>query len=295
MQPYYNKMILPDVFLSKGIIYAKWIVVFGGLAGLSASLIGAIYPLPVCFYFSISNKSKLSISIYQFIFQTKQRVLYSMSMDGLIFKFLSKVNKKTKVPIIGTLISGFLAGLISAVFNLKELADMMSIGTLLAYTLVALSVTILRYRKDSSETATNNYPSTTNCLSEEDLLDEEKLDFYSLYSFNNLLNADSAKEPTTKTSYISSRLILILTIIIVLLDGAVNFQLDKLLEGDPAAYVITGIIFVIFLFFFCCLYKQPMVKRGDTFEVPFVPIIPLISVWVNVLLMFNLSGITWLR
>lgn len=132
-----------------------------------------------------------------------------MSSDGLIFRFLSKVNKRTKVPIIGTILSGFLAGLLSAVFNLRELADMMSIGTLLAYTLVALSITILRYRKDSNDPIpTNNY---ANNLSESDLLDEEKLGFYSLYSLNNLLNREGAVEPTNKTSYISIRLVFILS------------------------------------------------------------------------------------
>lgn len=183
MQPYYDPMILPDVFEQKGIYYAKWIVVCGGLAGLSSSLIGAIYPLP--------------------------RVLYSMSIDGLIFRFLSHVNKRTKVPIIGTLISGCLAGLISAVFNLKELADMMSIGTLLAYTLVAISVTILRYRKDSSEQT--NSVSYNGTISEEELLDEEKLSFYTFYSLNNLMNKENATEPTTKTSYMSTRLIFVLS------------------------------------------------------------------------------------
>lgn len=268
MSPYYEPHILPDVFQAKGIYYAKWVVVCGGLAGLSASLMGAIYPLP--------------------------RVLYSMSVDGLIFKFFSNVNERTKVPIMGTLCSGLLAGLISAVFNLKELADMMSIGTLLAYTLVAISVTILRYRKETSDPPiTKN--SSNNHLSDQDLLDEEMFGFYSLYSFHNLFNCDGATVPTSKTSYIGNRLVLISTVNIILLNSAINFQLDRLLTGDWVAYAITMFVLSFFLFFLFCLSRQPMNRDNQNFEVPFVPVIPMISVWVNILLMFNLSGATWIR
>lgn len=39
--------------------------------------------------------------------------------------------------------SGIFAGLMSAIFDVEQLVDMQSIGTMLAYTLVTISVLIL--------------------------------------------------------------------------------------------------------------------------------------------------------
>ena len=38
------------------------------------------------------------------------RIIYAMALDGLLFKFLSNVNKKTKTPLYATFISGIFAG-----------------------------------------------------------------------------------------------------------------------------------------------------------------------------------------
>ena len=70
-----------------------------------------------------------------------------MADDGLIFKSLASINEKTQTPVIATISMASLAAVLAAIFDLKELVDFMSIGTLMAYTLVAASVMILRYRK----------------------------------------------------------------------------------------------------------------------------------------------------
>lgn len=75
------------------------------------------------------------------------RILYTMSIDGLIPPFLSKVHKKYRTPHITTIIVGVIVASISGLFPIDMIADMVSIGTLLAFSMVCVSIMILRVRK----------------------------------------------------------------------------------------------------------------------------------------------------
>lgn len=70
-----------------------------------------------------------------------------MGSDGIIFKQLAIIHPKTMTPIFGTVVSGLFTGIMTLIFDLQQLIDMMSIGTLLAYAIVAVSVLILRYMR----------------------------------------------------------------------------------------------------------------------------------------------------
>ena len=71
-----------------------------------------------------------------------------MAQDGLVFRFLGSVNRWTDTPLLATWICGILVALSALLLELNALIQMMSIGTLMAYTLVAVSVLILHYQPD---------------------------------------------------------------------------------------------------------------------------------------------------
>lgn len=73
------------------------------------------------------------------------RILYAMAQDRLIFEFLGKVSDRFKTPVMGTLCTACLTGLFAALFDLPSLVNMLSIGVLLAYTVVAISIIVLRF------------------------------------------------------------------------------------------------------------------------------------------------------
>nr|WP_271207233.1 amino acid permease [Curtobacterium pusillum]GLK31259.1 amino acid transporter [Curtobacterium pusillum] len=72
------------------------------------------------------------------------RILLTMARDGLAPKVFGRVSHRTGTPIANTLIIGVVVTIVAALVPLGELADATSIGTLVAFALVNVSVIVLR-------------------------------------------------------------------------------------------------------------------------------------------------------
>lgn len=74
----------------------------------------------------------------------QSRVFFAMSRDRLLPPMFSKVNERTGTPVRTTITTGVIVAVISTFVPLSTLAELVNIGTLFAFILVAIGVLVLR-------------------------------------------------------------------------------------------------------------------------------------------------------
>ncbi|MDR1865149.1 MAG: amino acid permease [Bacteroidales bacterium] len=72
------------------------------------------------------------------------RIYYAIAKDRLLPEMFAKIHPKRKVPHNATIFAGIVTGVIAGTLPLNVLSELVSIGTLLAFTIVCLSVVVLR-------------------------------------------------------------------------------------------------------------------------------------------------------
>ena len=77
----------------------------------------------------------------------QSRVFYSMSRDGLLPPWVNKVHPKFKTPYITSIVTGVVVAFVSGLLTVREAGSLVSIGTLLAFVIVAVGVLVLRVRE----------------------------------------------------------------------------------------------------------------------------------------------------
>ncbi|XP_013917193.1 PREDICTED: high affinity cationic amino acid transporter 1 [Thamnophis sirtalis] len=276
MMPYYlldKNSPLPVAFKYVEWEGANYAVAVGSLCALSTSLLGSMFPMP--------------------------RVIYAMAEDGLLFRFLSRINERTKTPMLATITSGAVAAVMAFLLDLKDLVDLMSIGTLLAYSLVAACVLVLRYQPEqpnlayqmastTEETYINESVSTSESQTAFLPEEEEKLSLKVLILPQNTV-------PSKLSGFIVNVCTCVLGVLIVSFCSLAVLAKKDLMSGSIWAISMLVVLFLIGFVFTIIIWRQPESKTKLSFKVPFLPVLPILSIFVNVYLMMQLDSGTWIR
>lgn len=233
---------LPVAFEYVGWEPAKYAVAVGSLCALSTSLLGVMFPMP--------------------------RVLFAMARDGLLFKPLRYMSSRQS-PVLAMLSSGAVAAFMVLLFDLKALADISSIGTIFAYSLVAVCVLILRYKEDTNFVHRSE-PFTMIGL---------------------LRPPPRSTQRTSKNVNIVTIIVLFLVIILSLLLSESSLSLRR---RELWIVMLVSVLIVALVLAVAIIWRQPQSTTKAAFMVPCLPVVPLLSVFINTYLMLQLGGETWI-
>ena len=281
---------LAEAFNTLGFKAGKYIVITGAISATMSHLISTMFSVP--------------------------RVIYSMAADGMLFRYFANVHKEKKVPIAAALASGVFVSLLALFLDIAQLVEMLSIGTLIAYTLLAIAVVVSRY--DPNVTSVRPSTNCTRvCKSKQDWLSNlwnksgssspqsggyEKLppetsDTVSVNQEDGP-NEDSQPlklVPANSTSVIARVSIACTTVALAGLLVTISKCRENITHREPWAIIFVCLCGLLVLFSLLVLCKQPKNSATFPYMVPCVPFLPVVSIAVNLLLIVNLSFWSYVR
>ncbi|XP_061245159.1 cationic amino acid transporter 3-like isoform X5 [Bos javanicus] len=270
MVPYYqiqSDSPFPQAFLHVGWGPARYVVAVGILCFLLYRLQSSLFPVP--------------------------QVIQEMAEDGLLFRGLARTHARTKTPIMATVSSGILAGIMALLFEFSNLVELMSIGHLLVYSLVAFFVLVLRYQPDCNLSKNEKIEDKIQMMP---LVKENPLDSEPEAGSSKTLKSlwlPVSTTPTQKSAQIvygcAFLLVLLLTILSLILDQWPS----QVFSGDPVLTTVAVLLLLLTTGITVIIWRQPQDPSPLQFKVPALPVLPLVSIFVNVYLMMQMTSGTW--
>jgi basic amino acid/polyamine antiporter, APA family len=88
----------------------------------------------------------VSMAAVLLVFQYGQpRIFFAMARDGLLPQWAARVDARTRIPYVTTLLTGIVVALAALIGDAAETYDLTNIGTLFAFALVCVGVLVLRH------------------------------------------------------------------------------------------------------------------------------------------------------
>ncbi|CAD7672114.1 unnamed protein product [Nyctereutes procyonoides] len=219
-------------------------------------------------------------------------VIHMMAKDGLLFPVLARVITGTKTHVVSSIFIYVIAVIILFFFEFTDLLDLRTIATLLSYSLVAFCVLIIRYqperrnKENEAEEQEENEGNEAE-VQEERLPAAEKLTLQGLF----FPGSPTPTPLSGRVVYVCSSLLVLLLIVLCL----VLAQWPGWLSGDPGWITVVVLLLVLITGITGIIWRQPQNSTALHFKVPGLPLLPLLSIFLNVCLMMQMTAGTWAR
>jgi cationic amino acid transporter 1 len=278
---------ISSAFADHGMQWAVYIITAGAVTALCSTLMGSLLPQP--------------------------RILMAMARDGLLPSLFSDVHKGTQIPLKSTIATGIGSAVLAFFLDVSQLAGMVSVGTLLAFTMVAVSVLVLRYAPpdevplpsslqeyiDSvslkystiSKTSDNGETSTDNTTSP--LLGQN----HKVGNYPTILKQAQEYLTEEKRRKVAGwTIMLTCTGIFLLTYAASSLGLPSFLRYTSCG--VGGALLLFGLVVLTCIDQDDTrhsFGHSGGFICPFVPLLPIACILINIYLLINLGTDTWAR
>ncbi len=114
-----------------------------GLSAILESVTGSSWPASV-----LAAGAVISIfSVTLVVIYGQTRILFAMGRDGMVPPLFHRLNPRTLTPVPATVIVAVVVSLLAGLLPINFLAEMTSIGTLVAFLIVSIGVMVLRQRQ----------------------------------------------------------------------------------------------------------------------------------------------------
>uniref|UniRef100_A0A8C6E5Y5 Cationic amino acid transporter C-terminal domain-containing protein n=1 Tax=Moschus moschiferus TaxID=68415 RepID=A0A8C6E5Y5_MOSMO len=257
---------LPQAVLHSWWLPARYFVVIGTLCALISRLYSSMFRMPL--------------------------LIYTMAEDGLLFRVLTRIHVRTGTHVVAIMSAGNLTGVMALLFTFTNLVDLVSVGTLLVYSLVAFSVLVLRYQPGQ------NLSKNQNTVKETDICNtnEHHLDSEPEARNSNILKSlwfPPSTTPSRKSSQIVYGCASLLVLLMIILSLILAHGSSQVFSGDSRYTPVTVLLLLLITGVTVIIWRQPQNPIPLYFKVPALPVFPLVSIFVNIYLMMQITSGTW--
>lgn len=101
--------------------------------------------------------------------------------------------------------------------------------------------------------------------------------------------------PTVLSGRIVYVCVAVIAALITVICVVLTLSVDALEDANVGSVVLLVLLLVALLIFTIIIWRQPQSNARLNFKVPFLPLVPILSTFINILLMVQLSAGTWAR